>query len=110
MDWAKLATAVDTLIILMGLANLSSIVNKLLEHGRSPQTPVAVICSGTTGEQESVVATLADIVEQSVLIEPPALIVVGDVVTLAHKLQWFFPKAEPQPRYDSEHAREPARA
>jgi uroporphyrin-III C-methyltransferase len=110
VDWAKLATAVDTLVILMGLTHFPIIVKKLIEHGRSPQTPVAVIRSGTTGEQESVIGTLADIVDKSVLIEPPALVVVGDVVSLADKLQWFIPDAEHQRRYGSEHSRESARA
>lgn len=110
VDWAKLATAVDTLVILMGLTNLPIIVQKLIEHGRPAQTPVAVIRSGTTNEQESVVGTLSDIVEKSALIEPPALIVVGDVVSLANKLEWFIPASGHQPIYDSEHAREPARA
>ncbi len=58
VDWSRLATAVDTLVILMGLTNLPIIVKKLIEHGRSPQTPVAVIRSGTTSEQEVVVGTL----------------------------------------------------
>lgn len=110
VDWGKLATAADTLVVLMGLSNLSVIVNKLLEHGRSPETPVAVIGSGTTSEQERVVGTLADIVERSTRIEPPALIVVGDVVSLAAKLQWFHPSIQHQPVYDREHTREPARA
>jgi uroporphyrin-III C-methyltransferase len=110
VDWAKLTTAVDTLVILMGLTNLPTIVQKLIEHGRPAQTPVAVIHAGTTGDQESVVGTLADIVEKSALIEPPALIVVGDVVSLADKLQWFIPVSEHQPIYDGEHAREAARA
>ncbi len=48
LDWAKLATAVDTLVILMGLSNLPIIVEKLIAYGRSPQTPVALIGSGTT--------------------------------------------------------------
>jgi uroporphyrin-III C-methyltransferase len=89
VDWAKLATAVDTLVILMGLGSLAAIVQKLIDHGRSPQTPAAVIRSGTTLDQESVVGTLADIVERSALMEAPALIVVGDVVSLADKLDWF---------------------
>jgi uroporphyrin-III C-methyltransferase len=110
VDWAKLATAADTLVILMGLSSLSIIVKKLIENGRSPHTPVAVICSGTTSEQESVVGTLADIVEKSALLEAPALIVVGDVVSLADKLKWFIPSSDHQPVYGRDPAREPARA
>ena len=110
VDWAKLATAVDTLVILMGLANLPVITRKLIEHGRSPRTPVAVIRSGTTSEQEMVFGALADIAEKCALIEPPALIVVGDVVSLADKLEWFIGASGRQSAYDSEHAREPARA
>ena len=91
IDWTKLATAVDTLVVLMGLRNLPSIVSDLLKHGRSPETPIAVIRMGTTNEQESVFGTLADIVEKSAAIEAPALIVVGEVVCLADKLQWFWP-------------------
>jgi len=110
VDWSKLATAADTLVILMGLGNLPIIVKKLIAHGRSPHTPVAVICSGTTSEQESVIGTLADIVEKSALLEPPALIVVGDVVSLADKLKWFIPNSDHQPVYGRDPAREPARA
>ena len=103
VDWAKLATAVDTLVILMGLGSLPAIVQRLIDHGRSPQTPAAVIRSGTTLEQESVVGTLADIVEKSALMEAPALIVVGDVVSLAGKLDWFV--APPESRSHREFAR-----
>jgi uroporphyrinogen III methyltransferase/synthase len=110
VDWARLATAVDTLVILMGLTNLPIIVKKLIEHGRPPQTPVAVIRSGTTSEQEVVVGTLTEIVEKSALIEAPAMIVVGDVVSLADKLEWFITQSEQQSRYGSEHSRESARA
>ncbi|HEX9788539.1 MAG TPA: uroporphyrinogen-III C-methyltransferase [Candidatus Binatia bacterium] len=110
VDWAKLATAVDTLVILMGLTHLPIIVRKLIEHGRSPQTAVAVICSGTTSEQEVVIGTLTDIVEKSARVEAPASIVVGDVVSLADKLQWFIPKSEHQPHYDGQQSRESARA
>jgi len=91
VDWAKLATAVDTLVILMGLGNLGLIVTKLIAHGRSPQTPVAVIQQGTTSEQESVIATLETIVEKSSHLKAPALIVVGAIVELSRDLQWFVP-------------------
>jgi siroheme synthase len=89
---------------------LPTIVKKLLEYGRSPETRVAVIGSGTTSGQENVLGTLADIVERSTSIEPPALIVVGDVVSMAAKLQWFNPSIQHQPVYDREHTREPPRA
>ena len=91
VDWAKLATAVDTLVILMGLSNLPAIVAKLIAHGRARHTPVAVIQQGTTSEQETVIGTLTDIVEKSAHLEPPALIVVGEVVSLADKSHWFDP-------------------
>ena len=89
VQWAKLATGVDTLVILMGLHNLSAIVAKLMEHGRAPSTPAAVIRQGTTPEQEAVIGTLADIVEKSAGLKAPALIVVGDVISLRDKLDWF---------------------
>ena len=110
VDWSKLATAVDTLVILMGLSNLPIIVANLLKHGRPPETPVAVIRMGTTDEQESVLGSLADIVEKSAAIEPPALIVVGDVVSLADKLDWFLPPAHERILYGFESPGEPARA
>lgn len=89
VNWAKLATAVDTLVILMGLHNLSSIVAVLTVHGRAPETAVAVIEQGTTELQKTVIGTLADIVEKSAALKAPALIVVGDVVHLSQKLDWF---------------------
>ena len=91
VNWAKLATAVDTLVILMGLGNLPVIVAELRAHGRAAETPAAVICCGTTENQKSVFGTLADIVKKSALLEPPALIVIGEVVSVAGKLQWFSP-------------------
>jgi uroporphyrin-III C-methyltransferase len=94
VDWGKLATAVDTLVILMGLHNLPAIVAKLIAHGRSPETPAAVIRRGTTCDQETVIGTLADIVEKSVSFKAPTLIVVGEVVELKNQLNWFFPEAE----------------
>ena len=110
VDWSKLATAVDTLVILMGLGNLPVIAAKLIAHGRPPETPVAVIRQGTTQEQETVIGTLADIVERSAAIKAPALIVVGDVVSLADKLDWFFAPSYNHALYGCEHPSEPARA
>jgi siroheme synthase len=65
------------------------IAAKLIEHGRSKETPAAVIRQGTTAEQETVIGTLADIADKSASLKAPALIVVGEVVQLAGKLDWF---------------------
>ncbi|MBM4296854.1 MAG: uroporphyrinogen-III C-methyltransferase, partial [Deltaproteobacteria bacterium] len=99
VDWAKLATAVDTLVILMGLHNLAAIVAQLTAHGRAPQTPVAVIQQGTTADQRMVIGTLADIAGRSAALKAPALIVVGEVVGLADKLAWFLPHGH-DPEFD----------
>jgi uroporphyrinogen III methyltransferase/synthase len=91
IDWAKLATAVDTLVFLMGTKTLSEIVEKLVANGRAAETPVAVIRWGTTPEQRTVVGTLADIVSrvEAAGITPPAIAVVGEVVRMRDTLSWF---------------------
>jgi len=91
INWEKLATAVDTLVFLMGMKKLSEIVAKLIEHGRSPDSPVAVIREGTSPKQETVVGCLADIVTkvEEHRLTAPAVIVVGEVVKLGEKLRWF---------------------
>ncbi|MBR0061496.1 MAG: uroporphyrinogen-III C-methyltransferase, partial [Selenomonadaceae bacterium] len=87
INWEKLATAVDTLIFLMGVANLPQIVAKLIEHGRNPETPAALIRWGTKPSQEVFVTTLEKAPYAKIL--PPAIFVVGEVVNLREQLQWF---------------------
>jgi len=87
-DWRKLATAVDTLVILMAIGSFPRIVAALLAHGRRPETPVALIRWGTTEAQEVRVGTLADIVGHARGLEPPVVAVVGDVVSLREQLAW----------------------
>jgi uroporphyrinogen III methyltransferase/synthase len=94
VDWRKLANAVDTLVILMGLKNLPRITAQLLAHGLSCETPVAVVRWGTTNEQETIIGTLADIVEKTVHVKSPVVIVVGRVVDLRPRLDWFVPMTE----------------
>lgn len=89
LDWSRLATCVDTLVILMGLKRLPEIVSKLVSYGRSPATPVALVRWGTTEAQETLTGSLADIVEQARELEPPVVIVVGDVVKVRRRLRWF---------------------
>jgi uroporphyrin-III C-methyltransferase len=89
--WEQLATAVDTLVILMGVGALPRIVEALVRHGRAPETPVALVRSGTTSSQDVLTGRLDDIVARAAgaHFEPPALIVVGEVVALRERLAWF---------------------
>jgi uroporphyrinogen III methyltransferase/synthase len=91
ISWDKLATGADTLVILMGMRNLGEIVDQLIKHGRSPSTPVAVITQGTTPRQRCLVGTLQDIVDkvEKENLQPPSVVVVGDVVQLRKYLRWF---------------------
>ena len=93
IDWSRLATAVDTLVILMGTKGLARTTAQLIQHGRAPETPVALIRWGTTSEQVTVIGTLADIADKvaAVGLEPPAVTIIGDVVNLAERLRWFRP-------------------
>jgi uroporphyrin-III C-methyltransferase len=94
LNWQALAQGVDTLVFLMGVHNLPFIVVSLMEGGRSLDTPVALIEQGTLPEQKVVVGTLSDILEKAVEIKPPAIIIVGEVVNLHSKLDWFKPNLE----------------
>jgi len=87
--WDKIATGIGTLVFFMGVSQLPEIVKRLVGHGRSPETPAAVIRWGTRAEQRVVTGTLSTLVERSAGVKPPALIVVGEVVTLREKLRWF---------------------
>jgi uroporphyrinogen III methyltransferase/synthase len=91
LDWEKFATGIGTLVFYMGMANLAAICERLTTHGRSPQTPVAVIRWATTPRQQVVEGTLETIVAEvnKVGLKPPAVIIVGEVVSLRQPLRWF---------------------
>ena len=91
INWAQLATAVDTLVVYMGVAHLPQIVERLIAHGRNPQTLVSLVRVGTTPQQHVVQGTLTDIVEKvdAVQLKSPAVIVVGEVNRLRQQLRWF---------------------
>lgn len=91
IDWEKLAGGVGTLVFLMGVKNLPLIAGKLMEHGRPSDTPVALIRWGTTPNQETITGTLKNITEKVKVanFKPPAITIVGDVVSLREKLKWF---------------------
>jgi uroporphyrin-III C-methyltransferase len=94
LNWLALAQGIDTLIFLMGVSSLPVIVTSLIEAGRTSDTPVAVIEKGTLPEQKVVIGTLSNIVDKAVEIQPPSIIVVGEVVNLHEMLQWFKPEIE----------------
>jgi uroporphyrin-III C-methyltransferase len=87
-DWDAVPAA-GTLVLLMGVRHLAELTRRLIEHGRSPATPAAVIQNGATPEQRVVVGTLADIAERASSIESPATTVIGEVVALREQLAWF---------------------
>ena len=91
INWAQLATAVDTLVVYMGVAHLRQIVERLIAHGRDPQTPVSLVRVGTTPQQYVVQGTLTDIVQkiEAAQLKSPAVIVVGEVNRLRERLRWF---------------------
>ncbi|GAA3369281.1 uroporphyrinogen-III C-methyltransferase [Streptomyces sannanensis] len=84
VDWAALARLRGTLVILMGVDKIGAIARALVAHGKSAETPVAVIQEGTTAAQRRVDATLATVAErvEAEDVRPPAVIVIGDVVTI----------------------------
>lgn len=91
LDYKGMAQGRDTCVFLMGLTELPGITKKLLEAGMAPNTPAAVISCATTGRQKTCTAALFDIVSEAERAEivSPALIVVGEVVTLREKLNFF---------------------
>jgi uroporphyrinogen III methyltransferase/synthase len=89
LDWKALAKVGGTLVVLMGVARLVENTSALLQGGRSLDTPAALIERGWSPEERLVVGTLADIVEKAKKadVKSPAILVVGDVVSLAEKLR-----------------------
>ena len=85
VDWGALARAGGTLVILMGVGHIAEIAQRLIEGGRTPETPVAAIRSGTRPEQTTIRATLGTIAEAG--LRAPSAIVVGAVAAL--DLAWF---------------------
>ncbi len=91
INWSILANYPDTLVFLMGVKNIATIASKLIEHGKSPDTPTAVIRWGTRAEQNTIVGNLKDISElvKENKILPPAVMVIGNVVKLRDILKWY---------------------
>ncbi len=92
VDWKGIAHGADTLVLYMGVGRLREISTELMDAGRAPETPVAVVRWGTLPEQRTVTGTLADIAERvaEAKLKPPAITIVGDVVNLRDSgLGWY---------------------
>jgi uroporphyrinogen III methyltransferase/synthase len=91
IDWASLARGIDTMAFYMGVSNLPHICKQLIAHGKSATTPVALISWGTTGRQKTVTGTLETIVAKAAEadIKNPAITLVGEIVQLRGRMNWF---------------------
>ena len=91
LNWPALAHQNQTIVFYMGLTGLPVICSKLIEHGLSASTPIALVQEATRESQKVITGTLDTITAHPQLDEmkPPTLIIVGSVVTLHNKLDWF---------------------
>src|SRR5215203_4130468 len=95
VQWKRLANAVDTIVIMMGVGRLRQICSDLIKAGMSKNIDVAVIENGTTARQRLVKGTLENIADISKMAEiiPPAIIIIGKVVSLQEKISWLHNKS-----------------
>jgi len=95
VDWRSLGRLGGTVVLYMGVARLPALLQRLIDAGRSPDTPAAIVECGTCAEQRSVRGTLADVAELAAVagVGTPALAIVGEVVALQDKLSWFEPRS-----------------
>ena len=91
LDWTHLARAAGTKVVLMGVERIKVIAEQFVAHGMSADTPVAMVRWGTTGQQQTIEGTLASIAAVAAMAKftAPAVTVIGDVVKLRGKLNWF---------------------
>lgn len=91
LDWPALARPGQTVVFYMGVGGAPEICRQMIAHGMPPETPAAIVRRGTLPDQQTLLATLASLPQRlsESGIKPPALIVVGTVVSLHHTLSWF---------------------
>jgi uroporphyrinogen III methyltransferase / synthase len=89
--WKRLATASDTICVLMGMRRIEAIASALIDGGRAPSTPTAIVQWGARPEQRVLVAPLGEIAAEARAagLKNPAVIIVGDVVKLRDELRWY---------------------
>jgi len=89
LDWKSLATPHQTLVVYMGLLRAQEIQTNLLINGRDENTPVALINKGTTSDQQVITGTLSELSSLGGGLEGPTIMIIGEVVSLSTKLNWF---------------------
>jgi len=99
LDWTALARPRQTIVVYMGLLGLPILCGRLIDHGLPADTSAAIIQQGTTKTQQVVTGTLRTLpaLAASAMLQPPTLIIVGEVVRLRERLNWFDPAAADQP-------------
>ncbi|MEI7842157.1 MAG: siroheme synthase CysG [Gallionellaceae bacterium] len=99
LDWPALARPKQTVVVYMGLHGLDKLCAELIKHGMPEDKPIAIVQQGTTQNQRVFTGTLATLpgIAEREQPQAPTLIIVGDVVTLRDKLDWFKPQGLNQP-------------
>jgi uroporphyrin-III C-methyltransferase/precorrin-2 dehydrogenase/sirohydrochlorin ferrochelatase len=94
LDWDMLCRPKQTIVIYMGLKGLVTLCDEMKKHGMPGSTPAAIVQQGTTINQKTVTGTLDTLpaLAASAELKPPTLIIVGSVVSLHEKLNWFHPE------------------
>lgn len=91
IDWDHLSLGSGTVVFYMGITSLRRNMQRLVEHGRSPLTPVALVRWATTAGQQVLTGTISDIADKAEAndFKPPAVTIIGEVVNLRGRLRWF---------------------
>lgn len=91
LDWKQLAADNGTIVFYMGITSLQENMQHLLDNGKDPATPVALIRWATTNSQQVLTGTISDIADKAKLsnFKPPAVTIIGNVVRLRDQLRWF---------------------
>ncbi|MCW9708014.1 uroporphyrinogen-III C-methyltransferase [Fodinibius salsisoli] len=87
-NWEHLVHS-DTLVVLMGTRSLPQITEKLIKHGKDPQTPVGIVEKASYSSQRTTLGTLGTIVDEATDISSPGTIVIGELAAKSHELAWF---------------------
>ena len=90
IDWSKVGAS-ETIVLFMGLVNFPAIARELIEHGRSAETPAMAVRWATRPDQQTIAGTLGDLAAriEAAGMKPPATIVIGEVVALRERFNWF---------------------